>query len=246
LTPTPDNPDTLLALVDPSADALLDVLWRRVDDALLREIAAADYGQETDKHLRELLAIRDNGAVPAPQDWYPKEVLDLTRWSEPSGPQEKRRHLKRVFACAVLLRAAAEPANADGNFFCEADTLAHLLDSALVLGDEVQRATLRFLAWRVQELAAREPDRAFFALAVALLAVRLRGGPISEDWLGRLGWWVLGQAEQDGPGSPMFVYAGLKYGAWQALARRMREEVDSLPPGETRDVLEAMAGLIVV
>jgi hypothetical protein len=250
LTRIPDDPAALLALLEPSPDALLGVLRQRVDDAMLREIAAADYGRDIDRHLRELRAIRDRGAVPAPMDWWPQEVLELTRWSEPGKPTGAvdpalREHLKRAFSCGVLLRAGAEPANADSNLFSESDTLAQLLDSVLVLGDEAQRAALRFLAWRVQGLPECESERSFFALAVALLGVHLRGEPSDAGWLGQLGWWVLAVAEQDEPWSPLLAYGGLLYGVWQTLARGMREEVETLPPGETREVLSEVAGLIV-
>ena len=144
--------DDLLAILDPSPDALLDLLRGRVDDAMLQEIAAADYGMEADTHLRELRRIRDTGRVPVRFDWCPKEVLDLTRWSEPgelSGVGDDavlREHLKRAFCCAALLRGSCEPGNADVDFGCESDTLVQALASACVLGPEIARAALQFVA----------------------------------------------------------------------------------------------------
>ena len=95
----------------------------------------ADYGMEADIHLRELRQIRDTGRVPVRFDWCPKEVLDLTRWSEPGEPSGVgddavlREHLKRAFCCAALLRGPCEPGNADVEFGCESDTLAQALAS---------------------------------------------------------------------------------------------------------------------
>src|SRR5436305_280319 len=107
-------PPALLAVFPPSADRLLDVARQQVDDGMLREIAAADYGRDVDIHLAALRPIRDQGIVPAPLGWHPGEVLELIRWSDPEDPAHKpgatgrRGHQMRAFACAALLRTAME------------------------------------------------------------------------------------------------------------------------------------------
>src|ERR1700677_4871866 len=137
-----DIPAELIAAFPPSADLLLDLARRQTDDAMLMEIARADYGYLADTMLAELRPIRDKGIIPAPMDWQLQEVLSLTRNSNPEvpdlppfepGPAGRRGHLIRVFACAVLLRAAADPANKDID---PADdlTLAHGLVSANAMG----------------------------------------------------------------------------------------------------------------
>lgn len=126
-------PDELLGLFAPDPEALLNRLRPLISDRMLEVIAGADYGNETEVHLRELKPIRDNGTFPAPVQWHPKEVLDLTRWLTPeneeprwkTGLSLRENHLIRLFSCAALLRTAAEPEN-DGYFDGENQTIAPL------------------------------------------------------------------------------------------------------------------------
>ena len=106
-----DPPPALLTAFPASADLLLDIVRRQVDDGMLAEIAAADYGMDMNAHLTELRTIRDQGIVPTPLPWHPGEVLELIRWSNPENPAHKpgstgrRGHQMRAFACAAILRA---------------------------------------------------------------------------------------------------------------------------------------------
>jgi len=56
-------PDFLLAAFPPSFDGLLDAARRNTDNAMLMDIARADYGQGADEVMPELRAIRDTGSV---------------------------------------------------------------------------------------------------------------------------------------------------------------------------------------
>src|SRR5207302_1651949 len=134
--------------------------------------------------------------------------------------------------------------NAQVEFSPESDTLAQLLASASVLGADVQRAALRFFASRLQAQFDGNDDRTFFALAVAILVVHLERESRPADWLEQLGWWVLGCAAIGGPSSPSFVYWGQRYAVWQGLTQRMRQEVELMAPGDARDVLREVAGII--
>ena len=66
-------PPALLAAFPASANLLLEVARRQVDDGMLAEIAAADYGMDTNAHLAELRPIRNQGVVPTPMRWRPGE-----------------------------------------------------------------------------------------------------------------------------------------------------------------------------
>ena len=144
---------------------------------MLREIAEADYGMDADAHLKALDAIKQ-GEMPAPMGWEPKEVLELIRWSEPEdstwkpGSTGVRGHWMRLFSCAVLIRAAAEPEN-DGYFTGEESTIIQLVDSAMKLGQEASLSALRFLCWRMRYRTLDEWDRPYFAVAILLLSVSL-------------------------------------------------------------------------
>ncbi len=70
-------PDALLAAFPPSLDVLLDRSRRQTDNAMLMDIARADYGLEADEMMAELRPIRDTGVVPSPMSWMLNEVLTL-------------------------------------------------------------------------------------------------------------------------------------------------------------------------
>ncbi len=167
-----------------SADLLLDVSRRQVDDGMLAEIAAADYGMDGDVHLAELRLIHDQGVIPAPLRWHPGEVLELIRWSNPEDPAHKpgctgrRGHQMRAFACAALLRAAM----GDGREVAEA-TLAQCLVKRKALGQEMSEAAARFLTWAIPRDAGCE-QQWLLAFGLLVVAVRLRSGRIADRVLG--------------------------------------------------------------
>ncbi|WP_345682466.1 hypothetical protein [Novipirellula caenicola] len=167
----------LLDQHEPSSTELLRIASSHVDDAMRREIAAADYGQDFDEHLEQLTAIR-SGKILAPMRWEPKEVLELIRWSEPEDPTWSpgstgdRGHWMRLFACGTLLRAAAEPAN-EGYFTGEDSTTVQLIDSAIKLGEKTSIAVLKFLCWCMQTRSLGDWDRPYFAVGIMVLLVRL-------------------------------------------------------------------------
>src|SRR5262245_13446228 len=99
---------------EPTDKPLLRLAFDSVDDSMLQEIAEADYGIDADAHLSALRAIKA-GNVSFSMELEPKEVLELIRWSQPDDPNHKpgsvgrRGHWMRLFSCAVLIRAVAEP-----------------------------------------------------------------------------------------------------------------------------------------
>jgi hypothetical protein len=104
----------LIQAISPDGDALLRRISRQIDDRLLERIARMDYGMEFDNNLAELRLIRDRGLIKKPLPRPPREVLNLTRWSEPSSESRSGRigdigemagHWARAFCCAALLRA---------------------------------------------------------------------------------------------------------------------------------------------
>ncbi len=248
MPPVEEPPPDLFSVLHPAPNALLDLLRGRIDDAMLSGIAGADYGQEYGEHLRALRSIRDTGRVPVPFEWCPQEVLSLTRWWKPGQTSdyvtsEAEGHLVRAFSCSALLRGAAEPGNADFDFG-ERDALARALSSAAALGADVERAALQFLAWQSPLQAPDEPGRGWSAIGLAMLVVHLGGASRDQDWLERLGWWVVGRAEGDGLGSGG-AYNGLDYDIWQELALRMWIDIEALPHGGGRSLMEEVSKLIV-
>src|SRR4051794_36133964 len=84
-----DVPPVLLARVPPSRDGWMAWLCPQIDDAMLGEIAEADYGYRAAEYLAGLRRIRDGREVPRALGELPLEVLELVRYSEPDVPMWK-------------------------------------------------------------------------------------------------------------------------------------------------------------
>ena len=157
--------------------AAVDHLRALMDEPMLKEIAEADYAKDVDGHLSELRQIWQGGELVELDFWFPMEVLELTRWSEPEdadwkpGSEGLRGHKQRAFSCAVLL--------ATPNFEADKETLIQLVDSAFHLGSETEEAIARFLVWRLDNLG-HEQDRPFFALAMIAMIQSLKRGQLGR------------------------------------------------------------------
>lgn len=168
---------------EPNPDPLLNLLGSQIDDAMLREIAAADYGNDLEEHLRPLKAFRDEGVVPA-LDWNPREVLELIRWSEPEdkgwkpGGHGRYGHLLRAFACSALLRSYEAEENRDNDrWHSFNETAVQLADSLTALGDQFVAVGIRFFGWCVEHLAPLDEDGVeppFLGFALLYLALKRR------------------------------------------------------------------------
>lgn len=245
----------------PSADDLRKILSRGVNDSVLIEMANADYGHDAEAHLLALRGIRDKGVIPAPMPWEPKEVLELIRWSEPDDPKRatgKRGHLKRAFACAILLRAAAEPAN-DGYFDGENQALVQLIASSIVLGREVQVATMQFIQWRMEQLTL-DQERPFFAFGLFVLAVLCRDSPKAEVILGSLADWAVTEVERERETFETVLTRGrylggkwllgltcftIKHETWKAMARLVLAEASKLRSADVRTKVTELASRVL-
>lgn len=186
----------LLSRLKPSGESLLDWLIPQVDDAMLREIARADYDYCADGHYAALRQIRDHRIIPAPLPWEPLEVLNLTRWGEPDEPScgtvnvGPRGHLVTAFCCAVLLKAA-DDAQTQDFIHSENDTLIQLVASVFALGREPLERASEFLAWRLLRLPLSHEEYSFFALALLLTRAALYAPGESGDDLTLLAEWVI-------------------------------------------------------
>lgn len=179
---------------DPDSDALFNVLLPEITDDMLREIAAADYGNDIEQDLAPLKLFRDQRVVPV-LDWHPVEVLELIRWSEPEYPDWKpgttgtRGHLLRAFACAVLLRAYDRPENRM-RWHSFNETAIQLVRSLRELGGSMLLAGPRFLAWCVVALDELDEDGiegSFLGLALLSLVASSASYP-DEDVIALCKW----------------------------------------------------------
>lgn len=184
--------------VPPDPDGLFDRLAAVLSSEDLATIARADYGIDFDAHLAALhFLIREHTFEPL--GWEPKEVLELIRWDEPSNAlQDERRHWRRAFACAALLRANGDAENRS-HLFGPNQTLAILIDSLRALGaiasngrpaflSDLEAAAAGLLAWQLPQLDVAEDEAAFFGLGLLWFALELE---VVDADLVRLCDWIM-------------------------------------------------------
>lgn len=151
--------DVIRAVADP--DALLHAVRPLVDVAMLKKIADADYGMGSAENLEILKQIQQGGMPPVPLLWNPHEVCALTRWETPKK-DDRRGHIARLFACAILLRAALD---GETEVMGLTDTMIVALDSAAVLGVNFVDAYVR---WAASGLDHADTDNDFTGASIVL------------------------------------------------------------------------------
>ncbi|WP_245433049.1 hypothetical protein [Rhizobium sp. L43] len=137
---------------DPTS--LLKTVAGLLDEGDLRIIAGADYGNDTEEHLARLIDIVRLYELPSPLQWHPREVLELTRWSEPQqqDPGMAARISRQcAFACTVLLLSYGDARNAGASYGSN-QTLINLLGSLEALGLGVEDDVLSLLSWLIPRL----------------------------------------------------------------------------------------------
>lgn len=183
------------SIVAPDASRLLRTFSAALEPMDLRWIAEADRGRDADRNERLLQEIMSSGQVPVPLEGCLREVLELTRWDEPS-PDEgdvvfRRRHLLRAFACAALIRSYGDRVGYvyEGG---RAATVLHLLGSIVVLTPgltDLDHDALALLAWVTPRLALREPeDHPFFGFAALWFGL---GTALADPALLAVAEWVM-------------------------------------------------------
>jgi len=227
----------LLAIFHPNADQLLRCVSACVDDAMLHEIAAADYGDAADRHFSHLLKLRSQGSCETPMDWHPREVLELIRWSEPDDPAWKpgspgdRGHWMRAFACSALLKAAAEDSNEELRQGWNS-TLIQLIDSLRAVGPELYETAASFLAWLILRVEANEDvaEQGFLMLGLLWLALHFKE-PIPDRVVVELCEQISREAHQSvwdpTPGAERWLlgatFFNLRHKKWEQLGLDLTE-----------------------
>ena len=189
-----------LSLLEPDQDSLLLELSRHITDEMLAQIALADYGRDQELHLLPLQLLRDQHIFIAPMYWYPCEVLELVRNSEPDGSLECdriRNHWIRAFSSAALLRAKYEPWNYTADSARPSFTLIQLLDSLGALPIDFIPEAVRFLAWMMLHSDLYGADEQPIYYGVALLWLTLQSNlHISDENLISLAKWIVRREDE--------------------------------------------------
>jgi hypothetical protein len=253
--------DELLAPLNPNEDSLRDLFRVHLDESMVREIAAADYGWKADECYQMLLPVWHTGAAPD-GDFNLREVLELIRWSDPADPEwapgghGSRGHWMRLFASAGLLRLAPRYRR---EFDGECQTLAQFTASAIELGEATLRPAASLLAWRFLAYPGEVEDRPFLAFAILLLAASLNDRQEQGPWLKALAEWVEAEesqarAESDSPSIPGWgdwlfglTYFRKRESVWRAMALGVLARPATPHPPEAADELrligEVAAGI---
>jgi hypothetical protein len=149
---------------------------------MIHEIALNDREDDVAEH--ELAISRQ--LAPAPTlgvlAWHPLEVLELECVGEPDrtytnrGPEGRKGHCKRLFACTILLRNVAFVSldnDEDAEFLIEksATTVIQLVRSAFAIGSDASRLALGFLLW-LHDKQSHPMLRPFVSFGVLLLQIQ--------------------------------------------------------------------------
>jgi hypothetical protein len=239
--------EELLAPLAPNENALHSFFQSNVDETMLQEIAAADYGWKADECCAMLQPVLATGQKPA-ADSNLQEVLELIRWSEPEDPAWSpgghglRGHWMRLFACVALVRQSSGTN--------EADTLAQLTASSIFLGPAVARASASLLAWRFLKGLGESDDAAFLAFAILLLAAHVEHGADRGPWLKDLAAWVESEeaSARDRFSKQEWLFGVTFYtqreAVWRSLAQRILVNPESPHPPEADQALRLLGELV--
>lgn len=184
--------------LEPDGEQLLAEISKHITDDMLEEIALADYGQDQEQHLAPLRKLRATGRFAEPMYWYPCEVLELIRYSEPEDPLWKpgspgiRGHWMRAFASTALLRALGPPWEYKGDAAGPSYTLIKLIYSLRALPVELTSAAIRMLAWSMLHSDLEGSDEQVIYYGVGLLWLTLNSNPPPPDCdLVNLSEWIV-------------------------------------------------------
>ena len=218
---TAELPTWLVELYPPDRRIAVEFFRKLVDESMLLEIAEADYKSDFEGHLAALTPIWKGEDWSKLHYWYPLEVLELKRWSEPEksdwspGSEGLRGHQIRAFCCAVLF---ATPDFEPGN-----TTLINWLDSAFAIGGEAPHTVARFLTWKFPQLGPGD-DRPFFALALAAI-VRIGLPDLSGEREKELVLWIESE-ESSAPWLKGLSWSEFITERWEALISRLQRDYE--------------------
>ncbi len=139
---TMEPPILLLEESEPSQYEFLAMISDLLDEDMLQQIAEADYGYEAEYCFSELKKIKEAKTIPSKIEFSLREVLELTRWTEPKTTKE---HIMRAFSCSCLLILYPILAYPDD----ENATLATFVESVATFDSKYQKSAFQLVTWRI-------------------------------------------------------------------------------------------------
>ena len=200
-----------------------------LDEKDILAIALADHGMDAESNILALRRIINLQMVPSPLAWNPREVLELTRWDEPSehDVENERRHQRRSFASTVLLIAHGD---LDNNLYSSDDALIQLIFSLMRLGAPLDRHAISLLRWLIP-LRPEDAylDRLYCGMGLLWFGLNPSSGLSGSDLSALLDWIVnteaVAHANWGGQGvflTELRSHSQLYY-KWQELAPMLNE-----------------------
>jgi hypothetical protein len=246
----------------PDPLALSALLKPLVTRELLRTIAEADYGMDFAEHLAALEQLHEAGKPSSPLNWYPKEALELMRWSEPENPEWKpgcpgtTGHVIREFCSGALMQASADSAN-DGYVEGENQTAAQLVDSALHLGNDHVECARRLLAWWILRENGCAHEAAIVLVGILILTAALAlpgesplastliGGAVSLEAQGRLDWNGHYPQRENANWLWGLTFFNMRHDRWKLLVATHLSNPPTTWPLDVRDRIQQFAAVLL-
>ena len=228
-------PTAILKRFPPSEGGLLSHLSRNMSAEMLLEIANSDHGNGVHENTAALDEICRAGKAPEFLPWHPREVLSLTRWSEPTDHDQikdycdTKGHTKRAFSCAVLVA---------WDFKCEygdrGDSLVQLVYSCLILGRTETELLGQLLTWLGPQLVGYDDALVLIPFALLVVLLRLDGTrtdqQLPEQAVASIFEGVkqhsiacFGEETQDS----LEIDPGLRRSRWLSLAKELKRDYPS-------------------
>ncbi|MGR9151266.1 hypothetical protein ACU8MT_17700 [Rhizobium leguminosarum] len=237
--------------------SLLNATASLLDEDDLQSIARADYGNDTHEHLTQLVDIVRLCELPSPLKWHPREVLELTRWSEPEQQDlgmAARLSRQCAFACTVLLVSYGDPRNAGASYGSN-QTLISLVGSLEALGLDIEDEVLSLLSWLIPRLPEHEAGEIpFFGLAMLWFALGSRHQWNDAALLGLCEWiMVTEEAARRRKSivlgaSGSWLVSGTGYDThidrWQKLGRKLVGRLDMRHGPDVRDAVQLIGAML--
>lgn len=159
-------PEDVARAYPPDRRALLDYFRGQIELNTVRIMSECDHACHVEEYLAGLNRIwRDEWPDEEPLDWYPREVLSLSRWSPVSVPTRSQALIGQGFAAAALLYFE-DPSENEPRF--SSDSLIRLILACAELGRDAQGPLLQLTTYALNEMEHWSDEFELWCLSLPL------------------------------------------------------------------------------